>query len=498
MKRLVLTTAILTTTLSMGSVATEPALTFQKLWSFHHGTDVDGLPVGQVSPLGQLSEIPAFDSRTNTLWVVGIVGVDVLEADTGALVKHIDVTTYGNVNSVAVHNGLVALAVEAGASPAPGRARPGRVLFFDTKTLSLSDGINNVVVGALPDMLTFTHDGSKLLVANEATPNIYGSRIGTSVPRVYGPAPDDPAGSVTIIDMETRTVLETAGFSGVPTVGDNLRTNTGMDFEPEYIAVTQDGTEAYVTLQEANAIGVLDLTTNKFTKIIGLGAKDFSHEDNQIDPLNEGVVTFGSHAAKGLYMPDTIATHTWLGETYLVMANEGDFREDDGDRSAASSLGAVAPLNNLRVSNTDSSAGNLYAAGARSFSIRDKTGNIIYDSGDFLDKKANELGIYDDGRSRDKGVEPEGLTLLDLGGRTYAFVALERTLTSAVAIFDITDPTDVRFVDIIVTGGDLSPEGLAAYKYKGQTYLAISNEVPGSSGFSNTTLYSLERGKPSR
>jgi YVTN family beta-propeller protein len=310
--------------------------------------------------------------------------------------------------------------------------------------------------------------------------------------------PDDPAGSVTIIDMETRTVLETAGFSGVPTVGDNLRTNTGMDFEPEYIAVTQDGTEAYVTLQEANAIGVLDLTTNKFTKIIGLGAKDFSHEDNQIDPLNEGVVTFGSHAAKGLYMPDTIATHTWLGETYLVMANEGDFREDDGDRSAASSLGAVAPLNNLRVSNTDSSAGNLYAAGARSFSIRDKTGNIIYDSGDFLDKKANELGIYDDGRSRDKGVEPEGLTLLDLGGRTYAFVALERTLTSAVAIFDITDPTDVRFVDIIVTGGDLSPEGLAAYKYKGQTYLAISNEVPGSSGFSNTTLYSLERGKPSR
>ena len=154
-------------------------------------------------------------------------------------------------------------------------------------------------------MLTFTHDGTKLLVANEATPNTYGARIGTSVPRVYGPAPDDPAGSVTIIDMETRTVLETAGFSGVPTVGDNIRTNTGMDFEPEYIAVNQDGTEAYVTLQEANAIGVLDLTTNSFTKIIGLGAKDFSHEGNKIDPLNEGSSPSASHAAKGLYMPDT-------------------------------------------------------------------------------------------------------------------------------------------------------------------------------------------------
>ena len=196
-------------------------------------------------------------------------------------------------------------------------------------------------------------------------------------------------------------------------------------------------------------------------------------------------------------MPDGIAVYKWHDDTYLVMANEGDFREDDGDRSAASSLGAVAPLNNLRVSNTDSSPGNLYAAGARSFSIRDKTGNIIYDSGDFLDKKAYELGIYDDGRSRDKGVEPEGLTLLDLGGRTYAFITLERALISAVAVFDISDPTDVSFVDMIVTEGDLSPEGLDAYKYRGQTYLAIANEVPPlTGGTSNTTLYRIDRVKP--
>jgi DNA-binding beta-propeller fold protein YncE len=490
MKRLVLTTAVLATTLSMGGVASEPALTFTKVWTYNHGTTEE--------TEGQLSEIPAFDQRTNTIWVVGIVGVDVLNASTGTLVEHIDVRSYGSANSVAIHNGLAAVAVEASSSPAPGRARPGRVLFFNTKTRALSDGINNITVGALPDMLTFTHDGTKLLVANEATPNTYGARIGTSVPRVYGPAAGDPAGSVTIIDMETRTVLATAGFSGVPTVGDNVRTNTGMDFEPEYIAVNHDGTEAYVTLQEANAIGVLDLTTNSFTKIIGLGAKDFSQEGAEIDPLNDGVVEFGSHSAKGLYMPDTIATHKWNGETYLVMANEGDFREDDGDRSAASSLiGPGLPLSNLRVSNTDSSAGNLYAAGARSFSIRDKTGNVIYDSGDFLDKKADELGIYDDGRSRDKGIEPEGLTLLDMGGRTYAFIGLERTLTSAVAIFDITDPTDVSFVDIIVTDGDLSAEGLAAYKYRGQTYLAISNEVPPpTGGTSNTTLYRLDRVLP--
>jgi len=194
-------------------------------------------------------------------------------------------------------------------------------------------------------------------------------------------------------------------------------------------------------------------------------------------------------------MPDGIAAYQWNDETYLVMANEGDYREDDGDRSAA---GAASPLNNLRVSNTDSSPGNLYAAGARSFSIRDKTGNLVYDSGDILDKAAAGLiptstvtvatSIYDDARSRDKGVEPEGVALLKLGSKTYAFIGLERTLKSAVAIFDVTNPEDVSFVDMIVTDGDLAPEGLAAYKYKGETYLAISNEaVP-----SKTTLYRLD------
>lgn len=430
-----------------------------------------------------MSEISAFDRRTNTLWVAGIVGVDVLDADTGALVEHIDTTAYGSINSVAIHNGLAAFAIEATT-----RTSHGVVVFYDTKTRSLSQGVHSVTVGALPDMLTFTPDGRKLLVANEGTPSAYGARIGTSVPRVFGSPAVDPAGSVTIIDMATRTVIATAGFAGVPITGNNVRTTTGMDFEPEYIAVNEDGTKAFVTLQEANAIGVLDLTTNSFTSVIGLGAKDFSLPGNQIDPNNDLVVSFISPNVKGLYMPDGVAAYEWRGNTYLVMANEGDFREDDGDRSAASSLGAVSPLNNLRISNTDSSPDNLYAAGARSFSIRDENGNLVYDSGDILDKKAAELGIYDDGRSRDKGVEPEGVALLDIAGRTYAFVGLERTLKGAVAVFDITQPAKTSYVDMIVTDGDLSPEGLVAYPYRGNFYLAIANEVS-----ETTTLYSVER-----
>lgn len=454
------------------ALAASPVSGLQFKWTATHGAA--GLNTGVTS------EIPAFDALTNTLWVAGVVGVDVLNAKTGSLVQHIDTRSYGSINSVAIYNGKAAMAFESSTD----RTANGQVVVFDT--VSRTQNGSAITVGALPDMLAFTPNGSKLLVANEGTPTTYGARIDTSVPRNYGAPVNDPAGSVSIIDMASRTVTATAGFAGVPQTGSNIRTNTGMNFEPEYIALNKAGTKAYVSLQEANAIGVLDLNTNTFEKVVGLGTKDFSLPGNRIDPLNNGTVDFVSVSVKGLYMPDGMATYQSGGQTYIVMANEGDFREDDGDRSAASSLGATGVLANLRVSNTDSSPGNLYAPGGRSFSIRDENGGLIFDSGEFLDVKANELGIYDDARSRDKGVEPEGVELLEIGGRTLAFIGLERTTKGAVAIYDVTNPHSASFIDMIVTNGDRAPEGLEAFEMDGLYYLAIANET------SNTTsVYSL-------
>ena len=449
------------------ATAASPIGSITKEWTYSHA--LTGMT-------GQTSEISAYDSITNTIWVAGLVGVDVLNATNGSLVQHISTSSFGSINSVAIKNGLAAFAIESSV-----KTDTGIVQLYDTSSRSLSSGINTIAVGALPDMLTFTADGSKLLVANEGTPSTYGTRIGTTIPRNYDPAAVDPVGSVSIINMNTRTVIATPGFVGVTQTGSNIRTNTGMDFEPEYIAVNASGTKAYVTLQEANAIGILDLNTNSFEKVVGLGAKDFSLAGNQIAPLNNGTISFISTNVKGLYMPDGIAAYEANGATYLVMANEGDFREDDADRSAASALAAAAPLNNLRVSNTDSSTGSLFAAGARSFSIRDANGNMVFDSGDFLDKKAAELGIYDDARSRDKGVE-----LFTLGGRTIAAIGLERTLKGTVALYDITDPANATFLDMLVTDGDLAPEGLEAFEFNGKSYLAIANEVS-----KTTTLYSI-------
>lgn len=470
MHKLTLATAAFAVTVSSGARALELDLTFEHLWTFGHTRS------------GQVSEIPAYDAKTNTLWVAGVASVEILDAATGTSVGHFDVSKWGNVNGVAIHNGLAALAVEAVGE----RRNPGVVLFVDTRTRALAHGVNEITVGSLPDMLTFTHDGRKLLVANEGTPN--------AVADTAYSAPD-PAGSVTIIDVARRKVVATAGLEGVPTVGDNVRlpTSTGMDFEPEYIATSRDGSHAWVTLQEGNAIGVLDVKRGTFSRVIGLGAKDFNAPGNTIDPKdNDSTVLFRNVAAKGLYMPDTIATYEWFGIPLLVMANEGDYREDNADRSAASSFGAVAPLDRLRVSNRDSSAGNLFAAGARSFSIRGPNGGLIYDSGDILDTEAHARGIYDDGRSRDKGVEPEGIALLDLGWRTYAFVGLERTTQAAVAVFDISNPWRVRYLDMIVTPGNLGPEGLVVYRHGHRFFLAIANETlaPGAST-TNTTVYEI-------
>jgi hypothetical protein len=427
---------------------------------------------------GFLSEIVSFDSSTNSLWVSGVTGVDVLNASNGSLIQRIDTTGWGSVNSVAIKNGIAAFAIESST-----KTNNGSVVLFNTSTRSLLAGTSVITVGALPDMLTFTADGSKILVANEGTPSTYGALLSTTAgTRVYGAAAVDPVGSVSVIDVASRSAT-TVSLAGALETGSFIRKNTGMNYEPEYLAVNQAGTKAYVTLQEANAMGVLNLQTLSFEKVVGLGVKDFSLPGNLIDPKNDSSIGLVSVAAKGFYMPDGIAAYETQGKTFLVMANEGDFREDDGDRtsSAGAIFGATGALSNLRVSNTDSSAGNLFAAGARSFSIRDADGNLVYDSGNILDAQAIARGIYDDGRSRDKGVEPEGVELMTLGGRTYAFVGLERTTSSALAVFDITDPANSSFVTLLTNAGDVSPEGLKGFSAGGQNFIAFSNEV------SNTT-----------
>lgn len=464
-------------------------VTVQRLWQYAHG---------QTQVPGQKAEIVAYDGRTDTLWVAGVAGVDVLDRASGTLVAHVSAAPIGLVNSVAIHDGLAALAIENAAD----RSLPGVVVFFDTRTRrQLGDPVG---VGALPDMLVFTPNGRQLLVANEGTPNPRSAAL---------PNPPDPAGSVSIVDVATRAVTTLAIDASIPGY-DELRlfppsgtlptqpaAYSAYGPEPEYIVVDPAGHTAWVVLQEANGIAILDLRARRFERIVGLGLKDFSLPGNEIDPNDQdGKVELRSAAVFGLYQPDSIAAYRHEGRTYLVMANEGDSRDNgsaDGEderRGSAgnSSIEYVADgseLGRLVMSNVDSARGGpLVTFGARSFSIRDAEGRIVFDSGSRLDREAIRLGIYDDGRSDNKGVEPEGVALLHVEGRVLAFIGLERTRKAAFAVFDVTDPHDVRWVDMVVSDGDVSPEGLTAFRVGSRHFVAVANEVSDTTSLFELTL----------
>ncbi len=549
------------------------------------------------------AEIPAYDAGTKRVFVVNALSgrVDVLDlSDPANPVKVGEigagaVLADATVNSVAVQNGVVALAIEA-----PVKTDPGRVALFRAKDLAL---LGSVTVGALPDMLAFTPDGKRLVVANEGEPS--------------DDYQTDPEGSVSVIDVSNPVSpsVRNAGFSafngqaallrskGLRVYGPNA--TVAQDLEPEYIAIDADGKTAWATLQENNAIARVDLVSATVTDILPLGTKDHGKKGNELDASDTDNQTINIRTwpgVQGMYLPDAIAAYQVKNRDYLVTANEGDARawgedNDDywaGDASkgfveefrvkhlvnrngwagragddlppqlnalAAGGLldpatfgycGAVAgnpggcraddQLGRLNISwtmgyrtqpdgspmlfNADGlpdASGNrlmydqLYSYGARSFSIWDGKGKLVWDSGAELEKffasdkcklgtrrdipcadffnSGHDEGDAKDSRSDAKGPEPEGLALGRIGNRTIAFIGLERI--GGVLVYDITEPKAPVRLDYLntrdewltdppdlATAGDLGPEGLtfipAHLSPNGKPLLIVGNEVSGT------------------
>jgi hypothetical protein len=495
-------------------------LKFEKVGSFLTGSFDQGA-----------AEIAAYDPASKKLFVVNgsAKTVDVLDASRPASLNRVMAITmpegFGSAaNSVAVRDGIVAVAVEA--SP---KTDPGFALFFDTTGKFLK----GVQVGAQPDMITFTPDGRRVLTADEGEPN-----DGYSA---------DPEGTVSIIDVsggvaelaqsKVKTVTFTQ-FNSQP-VDPRIRilgprATAAQDFEPEYIAVSGDSKTAYVTLQEANAVAVIDIDAAKVTRLIALGFKDHSKAGNGFDASDrDDKINIRTWPVRGMYQPDAIATFESGGKRYLVTANEGDTRGWTGfneeARVATLKLDPVAfpnaaelqrneNLGRLTVSRAtgdtdgDGDFDQLHVFGGRSFTIWSADGQVVFDSGDQLEKLMAERfpryfnsdgGGGLDTRSDNKGPEPEGLYIATLRGRRYLFLGLERM--SGTVIYDITDPLEPSFVNYAHnrvftgnaaagTGGDHGPEGLFVIPEgidNSDPILVVANEVSGS-----TTLYRINYTTP--
>ena len=426
-----------------------------------------------------------------------------------------DANLVGPSNSIAVNSTYVAVAVEA--NP---KTNNGWVVFLNLTDLSFASAVE---VGALPDMLTFTPDGSQVVIANEGEPNNDYSI--------------DPEGSVSIISLPEFSLtsipftdfnMGESRFSELPLdkmVLDGYNASVAQSVEPEYVTMSKDGSEAYVALQENNAIAVIDMATLTIDRIFGLGFKDYSIPGNELDAGDkDSGVNIKNWPVMGIFMPDTITNMTFNDKTYLLTANEGDSREDwlenVTDQTSCESSGyffengechdevrvkdlvsdagltlgtALVGIDNdenlgrLRASyhttfsKNGSTVDKVYAYGARSFSIWDvETGVQVFDSGSDFERITalrfgedfNNNNDEHDGESRsdDKGPEPEALAVGTINGHQYAFIGLERM--GGIMVYDISNPFSPSYVQYInnrdfniapsdtTDAGDLGPESI--------------------------------------
>jgi len=480
--------------------------------------------IGSFDPSGNnnsSTEIVVHDPSTQRLFTISSL-TDVFDIinfsnpNAPTVINTINMAPYGGITSIAVKNGII-----AAASPNTNPQQNGSVVFFDIN----GNFLKQVTVGALPDMITFSPDGTKVMTANEGEPN-----------DAYTV---DPEGTVSIIDISgginnlTQSNVTTLNFNAfdsqvaalAATGLRKVRTNNTLsqDLEPEYIAISSDSQKAWVTLQENNAVAEINLASKTVTSIWGLGKKDMSIPGNGFDASdNNGEILIANWPVKAYFLPDGTQAFNMGGTNYLVTANEGDEKDLSGfsERTTvgagaytldpalfpnASILKASYNLGRFRVSNatgnTDSDADfeEIAALGARSFSIFNAdTKQIVYDSGDRFERyiaasyplifNADNESNAVKNRSRAKGPEPEGVTLGTVNGQTYAFITIERT--GGVMVYNITDPNNPTFTDYknsrttSAYGGDNGPEGItyidASNTTTGKGYVVIANEISGT------------------
>ena len=476
----------------------------------------------------------AADSTNSQLFVVngqsgGVDVVDVSDALSPVLTGTVDIAAaeadsgkaLGAVSSAVTGSGYLALAIAAD-NPQDN----GVVALYLLEDLSLAATYD---VGPGPSYITFDLLSSSLLVANEGLPT-----ADYSV---------DPEGSVTLLDLRNgidSVAITTIGFSDFNSGGSRADevpagiaplapgATLAQDLEPGRIAVALNNEKAFVSLQSNNAVAVIDLASASVDALIDLGVKDFGQARNSVDVNDNGSINPQAWpGVVGLYQPFGLRAYQSGGKSFFVTANEGRARDSVGfsELLRASDLDGVNgpdidpanpsaadaaddnQLGRLQVSSErgdtdgDGDIDQITAFGARSFSIRDADGKLVYDSGNELIRVTQELlgnNANDSDRlSEEKGAQPKGLLLLSSLERIYALITLQGT--GGVAIYDITSPFGVQYVSYVNNRnfaaslsnetGDVGPQGAASFVVDGTAYLAVANSVTG-----NVRIFRLRTG----
>lgn len=291
-------------------------------------------------------------------------------------------------------------------------APAGRLAVID---IASAEEVASCDLGGQPDSVAMAPDGSFLAVAIE---NERDEEAGD------GGLPQMPAGYVVKLPLANAEVdcaqMQKIDVTGLADIG-------GEDPEPEFVDINDAG-EIVVTLQENNYIVVIGAD--------GQVASHFSAGEvvlENVDTKTDGKLDFTETTAPIPREPDGVK---WLDADHFATSNEGDWK-----------------------------------GGSRGFTIWNKDGTVVYDSGNTLEHAVVEIGHYPEKRSRAKGIEPEGIEFARFGDVPYLFILSERG--SVVAVYDISDLANPQLTQLLPSG--ISPEGAVAIPAR--NLLVTANEA---------------------
>ena len=476
------------------------------------------------------AEIVAHDPSTQRLYIANSIGtkldiVNFSNPSAPVIISSINISSYGNINSVAVKDSIVAMAIENGTNPQDS----GKIVFLNYN----GTFIKQVKVGAMPDMITFNHAGTKVITVCEGEPN-------TS----YTLDPDgcicsvNISGGVANVTQANVAFITFTSFNGQEALlrAQGIRiygpgATTSKDFEPEYITISDDDQTGWVTLQENNAFAVINLQTNTVTQLIPLGYKNYANGGNAMDASNlTAGINLSQFPVYGMYQPDALSHFVVGGTPYLITANEGDSRSysafNEESRVATLPLdatvfpyaayiknnlflGRLTATNKLGDTDNDGDFDQIYSLGGRSFSIwNGTTGSLVYDSGDDIERITSTHSVHSTifnasnstspapkDRSDDKGPEPEGTTTASINGEQYSFIGLERI--GGVMIYNVSNPALPSYTgyynnrSFATNGPDRGTEGIIyiadSLSPNGNALIILANEIS-----STLTIYQIE------
>lgn len=315
----------------------------------------------------------------------------------------------------------------------------GKLLVVDLATRTV---VREMPLPGQPDSIAISPDGryAAIAIENERNEDVGDGLIpqgGVTVDLdptpgcdLVGSGPVVP-GLLTIVDLDggpaswTQRDVPLAGLPGMA---------AAEDPEPEFVDINAANFAA-VTLQENNHVVVVNLGKGTVVNAFSAGEADLMN----VDVVEEDLIRLDSDITKRRE-PDAIA---WVGPGLLATANEGDYEDADGEEG-----------------------------GSRGFTVFSRTGGVVYESGESFEHVLVSAGHYNEGRSENKGIEPEAVEFGGYDGDRLLFVGSERS--NAVGVYELFDGIPY-LLQVLPTG--IGPEGVKAFPDRGMLIVSTETDV---------------------